>query len=146
MKIIEISNDGPRITRTNYWGSEWDRGGKFYLSVAAACLRVLVPRSEAQAAREMATGRIAVLSIGPCADWGGTTAAHLMFDDGGDSPYCLFSVLSAFDILPSAADDTRRDLTCAVYTPGADGSPSVAVVMPLRIRHTPIPNFEAWRD
>ena len=146
MDIITVANDGPQLAATNYWGTECDRAGKFYFTSNATCVRVLVPRSRTPEAREMATGRIAVLSIGPCADWGGKTAAHLMFDDGSNSPYCLFSGLSAFDVLPSEADDTRRDLTCAVYTLGADGSPCMAVVMPLRIRHTPIPNFEAWRD
>lgn len=142
--IVSIHNDGPRLASTNYWEvAEYQAAGKFYLSINERCLRVLVPRSRTAEARDMEAGNIAVLSIGPCKDWGGIEVAHLMFDDGSDSPYCLFSELRAFDVLPARTDDGRTDLTCAVYVAAPDLSPQLVCTMPLRIRHTPTPNFEA---
>lgn len=140
--IISIENDGPRLVATNYWEvAEYQAAGKFYLSINERCLRVLVPRSRSADTRDMAAGKIAVLSIGPCKDWGGIEVAHLMFDDSSESPYCLFSELRAFDVLPSPADDTRTDLTCAIYAASPDLTPRLCGTLPLRIRHTSIPNF-----
>ena len=142
--LVSIHNDGQRITSTNFWElAEYQAHGKFYVSINAGCVRLLVPRSRTADAHDMAAAKVAVVSIGPCRDWNNMDAAHIMFDDGSDSPYCLFTELRAFDVLPTTAEDARTDLTCAVYTAGEDLAPNCVCTLPCRIRHTPIPNFAA---
>lgn len=42
-ELVEITNDGPAITRTSYWRTPHARRGLLYLSVNAGALRILVP-------------------------------------------------------------------------------------------------------
>lgn len=128
-----IRNSGREIAATDYWQTPQGAAKTAY-SVNAGALRMLVAANLAQeVAHEAPTGRVAVLSIGPDdADPKRKVRAGLMFDDGTDAPYCMLTDLEAFDVLPSRADDARRDLECIVYGPGL----VVLARMPLRIRHT----------
>lgn len=132
--VFEIENAGPEIRSTNYW----DVGGETVaLSFNARALRVLLPASMGDAAQDAATGRVAVLTIGADARYGGRRRAHIMFDDGSQSPYCIESDLGAFDRIPPASDAARRDLECLVYAPGLQ----LAARMPLRLRFGAVPDY-----
>lgn len=150
MQII-THNDGQRIIETNWYDLHYG-DTKTAFSLNAGCLRVLVARNITHDVPDMLAAKVAVLTIGPVAPDRadeilmrlGTLpdqAAHLMFDDSSDTPYCLFSTLNAFDVLPSPADDTRTDLACAIYAAAPDLTPRLCGTLPLRIRHTSIPNF-----
>lgn len=41
--MIIIENNGPEIVKTNFWETEWNERGRFYLSVNAGTFRLLVP-------------------------------------------------------------------------------------------------------
>lgn len=133
MTTFAIENNWREIVATDYWSTP-NGATKTAYSINAGALRLLVAaNSAAEVAREAPTGRVAVLSIGPDkSDPARPERAGLMFDDGSDSPYCMLTDLAAFDVLPSRADDWRRDLECIVYGPGL----AVLARMPLRIRHT----------
>lgn len=133
MDMLAVENNGREIVSTNYWELGTD---KFLFSVNAGALRVLVPAGREGDAREMATGKVAVLSIGKDKRFG-YERAHLMFDDGSSSPFAVETNLTAFDRLPERRDDGKPGLECVVYVAG----PAVAARMPLVIRHTRCPDY-----
>jgi len=57
--MIIIQNKGPEIVKTNFWETEWNEAGRFYLSGHAGAFRLLVPdehfhwHSEIQKAKEV---------------------------------------------------------------------------------------------
>lgn len=133
MEILAVENDGREIASTNYWTLGTD---KVLFSINAGALRVLVPAGREGDAREMATGKVAVLSIGKDKRYG-YERAHLMFDDRTASPFAIESNVTAFDRLPERRDDGKPGLECIVYTEGL----KVAARMPLVVRHTKCPDY-----
>lgn len=140
MQTYAIQNNGREIVATDYWSTPNGATATAY-SINAGALRVLLAANLAQSCADIATGRIAVLSIGTDKRvW--RTRAGIMFDDDSDSPFCLETDLEAFDRLPDASADSRRDLECIVYAPGL----RVVARMPLRIRHTKCPDYRRVED
>lgn len=133
MAVLAVENNGREIVSTNYWELGTD---KVLFSINAGALRVLVPAARARDAAEMATGKVAVLSIGKDKRYG-YERAHLMFDDGSDGPFSIETNLTAFDIIPHRRDDRKPGLECLVYAPGL----VLAARLPLVIRHTRCPDF-----
>lgn len=83
--MIEISNDGPAIRETNYWGTEHARAGLCYLSGNAGAWRLLVPPAAEGLLAEMRTGKRATIepSIQQPRAW------DVVFEDGTGSPFAL---------------------------------------------------------
>ena len=131
--MLVVQNNGREIAATNYWELGTD---KFLFSVNAGAVRVLVPLGMDNAALEMATGKVAVLSIGKDKRYG-YDRAHLMFDDGSDSPYSIESNLPAFDIVPDRTWCGKDGLECLVYTDGL----RLAARMRLVVRRTKCPDY-----
>ena len=64
-ETLTITNDGPRILTTNYWDTEHARGGKYYCSVNAGAIRILVPPQRAADIEEWNACRYVIVSRGP---------------------------------------------------------------------------------
>jgi len=131
-KALALENRGREIVSTNFWNLA---PTAICFSVNAGAVRVLLPTAKDRA--DIATGKIAVLSIGTDKKTV-RRMAHLMLDDGSESPYCLFTDLRAFDVIPDKTWDTAEGCECIVYGPGLE----VLARLPLRVRHGKYPNFD----
>lgn len=83
--MIEIINDGPSITHTNYWDTEHAHHGLCYLSGNAGAWRLLVPPEAETMLAEMRTGRTAAIepSLQIAGHW------DVVFEDGTDCPFSV---------------------------------------------------------
>lgn len=100
--MIEIHNNGPAISGTNYWDTE--HAGYFYLSWNAGAARLLVPDTRVGEIAEMRTGEYVILSYGPWTDQGSRPAWELLWEDGSDSPYAIHLVEEQTDRRPPVED------------------------------------------
>ena len=66
--LLFIDNDGPAITRTNYWSTDLARRGTFYLSANAGAFRLLVPPQHQGTLHDMRSAKVCVVSRGPYPD------------------------------------------------------------------------------
>jgi hypothetical protein len=105
--LLQIENDGPDITATNYWDIEHAKRGYFFLSLNAGCVRLLVPDSKVSEIQEFKTARFAILSRGPWPEMGQTDALELLFEDFSDSPYALHLSIGQCDMLPGGEGDWK---------------------------------------
>lgn len=88
--MIDISNDGPAITRTSYWRTPNARAGLLFLSINAATIRVLVPPAVAHVLRDLPpAGRAVTLTRNT---WEGRASYVLQWDEPADTglePYSI---------------------------------------------------------
>lgn len=61
---IAISNNGPQIIETNFWETDLNAKGKFYLSGNAGAFRLLVPSGYEKIISEMLTANEVVITKG----------------------------------------------------------------------------------
>lgn len=108
MPVVEVTNHGPLILGSSYWGSEMERRGLFFLSPNAGCIRLLVPSVHRQAIQEMRTGKHVILSRGPWPERGQADALELLFDDGSASPFALHLTAASCALLPGEPDAGRE--------------------------------------
>jgi hypothetical protein len=120
--MIQLTNDGPALTSTNYWHSPLAEAGKMYLSLNARCFRLLLPPMMQAAIPEMATGKFVRVFRAPPPH-----ALRLMFDDGTDNPYQVHLSVQQIDVLPAPGDEGRSDLQCVVYDNERRGKPHAAL-------------------
>jgi hypothetical protein len=116
-EILQIENDGPLITSTNFYHTEMARTGKFYLSSNAGAFRLLVPPQHLGAVREMRSARDVVVSRGPMTLQGQQLpdALEVLFDDGSEDPFSMHLSLGQVDRMPLDTD-TLQEWTCTVWT------------------------------
>jgi len=100
MSTIEIQNHGSLILATNYWRSELAAAGKFYCSVHAGAIRLLVPSAQRASIEEMRAAQYVVLSRGPWPDRGLLEAVELLFEDGSEEPFALQLSPESLDRFP----------------------------------------------
>jgi hypothetical protein len=113
--MIETTNKGRLIISSTYWGSEYERAGKLFVSVSSGTVRVLVPRSNHTIIEECRPGKYAVLSRGPWPARGLADAVEILFEDGTDSPFVLHLSPESFKALPAkppAGRNWRLALWC----------------------------------
>lgn len=113
--MIEVTNHGPLIVASNYWGSEYDRGGKIFASVNAGCIRLLIPSAHRTMIEECRSSKYAVLSRGPWPEQRLADAVEILFEDGTDSPFALHLSPTSFDMLP-AEPEPGREWTITLWT------------------------------
>lgn len=115
--MLMIENSGPEICSTNYWDTEYARGGVLYVSVNAGAFRLLLPPALEPALMDMRTAREVIISRGP---WPGKKpdAFELLFEDGSDAPYTLQFGAEQIDRAPAKIDEGRDGLLCTVWTAG----------------------------
>lgn len=145
MSIITISNHGPLIVASNYWGGELDRAGKLYVSVNAGCIRILVPRSCRNMIEECRSSKYAVLSRGPWPDIRCPEAVEIMFEDGSDMPFSLHLSPESFDAIPGEPEP-GREWTVAMYD-SKKGRPHKCLERRCYWRRVPsLPCLKPWED
>lgn len=141
--IIQVSNHGPLILSTNYWESELALGGKFFVSVNAGAIRVLLPPAAYGVLSDMRAARECVLSRGPWPQLRKSEAIEIMWEDGSDSPFALHLTPESFDLLP-AEPEPGREWVCSTWT-AKDGRPHKALERICHWRRVPkIPYLKAW--
>lgn len=101
MGMITISNIGKMIKETNYFDTEHARHGKYYFSVNAGCIRMLLPDVLIDQLAEMKTGKEVIISRGPWPQMGRDDGFEIMFEDYSDCPYAIHVGLESFDMLPA---------------------------------------------
>jgi hypothetical protein len=82
---LVIKNDGQEILSSTFWDSET---ANFFLSVNAGAVRLLIPDSRINEIRKM-TGKLVIISRGPCWPEADKDAIEIMFDDGSKTPYSI---------------------------------------------------------
>jgi hypothetical protein len=139
MSILSISNDGPRVVATNYFGTAAAvRLSALYVSVNAGAFRLLVPDPRMIDATG-ATHVVVTRGKSPVDDW--RDMLELLFEDGGDRPFVAQFGAESVDRMPAAADDGRTDLRCLGYGPDL----SVLFDLPARYRVRPrVPYLKPW--
>jgi hypothetical protein len=105
---IETHNHGPLIVASSYWGSAIEAAGKFFASVNAGTIRVLVPRTQRAVIQECRAARYAILSRGPWPDQHLEEAVEVLWEDGSEAPYCWHWSPETFDALPGEPEPGRQ--------------------------------------
>ena len=136
MDVLQIENHGPLLIASNFWGTEQERAGKFYLSINGGAFRLLVPRSQEPAVTEMATAREVIVSRGPWPAEGRDEGIELLFEDGTDAPFCLHLSIESLDRLP-LAEDAGREWVFTAWTAPRRGRPHKALERPCWYRLVP---------
>jgi hypothetical protein len=113
--FIAVENDGQLITASSYWGSEYDRAGKLYVSCNAGAIRILVPASQGALIEECRRSEYAILSRGPWPELGLAEAVEILFEDRSDSPVTLHLSPESFDFLP-AEPEAGKEWVLALWT------------------------------
>lgn len=105
-ELIKIGNDGPVITSTNYWESNYNQQGVLFFSLNAGAFRLLLPGGNVVGEKEILTAKQIVIFLGP--GFGRHQIFEIMFDDNSDNPYCLLFGTELADRLPDAKDNKKR--------------------------------------
>jgi hypothetical protein len=133
--ILEIKSHGPLILATNYWQTEHSLYGKFFCSVNAGAIRLLVPDVHRAAIEDMRAARQVILSRGPWPAMGLPEAVELLFDDLSDSPFAIHLGPESFDVLP-AEPSAGQEWILSVWDQ-KKGRPHKAVERPCHWRRVP---------
>jgi hypothetical protein len=142
---VQISNNGPLIVETDYWGGEINRAGGFVLSPNAGTLRLLVPSGwEADFLRDTHGAREVIVSRGPWPEHR-VEGIELLWEDGSPDPYCLH--LDARQCVPLiASTDDGREIPVAIWVKRR-GKPHLAREYPGRFRMVPqVPWLKKWGE
>jgi hypothetical protein len=135
--MLRVENNGQDIVSTNYFETDWARGGYVFLSMNAGAFRLLLPPVQEPELLEMEKSSYIVVSRGPWEEMKNRDAVEILFEDGSSSPYCLHIGIEQVDVLP---DRRRDDLIFSVWT--AKGK---SLERPGRFRKTKrIPWLKKW--
>ena len=88
LQPLMITNQGSRITKTNYWDHEMQRKGLFYLSGNAGAFRLLVPSGSELSVFEMLTGKEVIITKGYHRELR-REMLEVLFDDGSEAPFVI---------------------------------------------------------
>jgi len=149
--IISITNDGQKLSSTNYWDLPQAKAGRILLTHVRGALRVLVPNAflkrQPTFVEEVSKARLVVLSRGPwpSAPGGGLKDAYeLLFEDDSDAPLVLHVAAEAM-VMALGKADHGREFACLIYTRGFGGTCSLVSEMPGRFRCVPsLPHLKPW--
>ena len=89
---LMIGNNGYKIASTNYYDTEMNAQGGFYLSGNAGALRLLVPDSMLSQLDEMKTGKSVEIEVHENAEPGALDKLQyqIYFEDGTSQPFAIF--------------------------------------------------------
>ena len=143
--MITIENRGPLIAATNYWASELNRIGGFFLSPNAGTLRLLVPSGwEAEFLRETFAAREVLVSRGY---WTAESrdAIELLWEDDTSDPFSLH--VAATQCVPLiAAEEHGREFPLAIWI-RRHGEPKMARTQKCRFRVVELlPFLKPWSE
>lgn len=139
--MLTIENQGQAIANTNYWDSDHARAGYCYLSWNAGAGRLLLPDGLKVMLPEMRGAKYVIVSRGPWREQGGREALELLFEDGGDTPFCIHLVAEQCDrMIPET--DQGGGFVIAVWSRGG-----MKLRLPGKYRVVDeIPCLQAWSE
>lgn len=92
-ELLTIGNNSQEITSTNYWELPYNTRGEFYISINAACVRLLIPEkfdADIDFIDALLSSKQIILSIlKKYLIEENKLAIELMFDDHSQNPYCI---------------------------------------------------------
>lgn len=142
--MIEITNHGPLILSSTFWGSPHEQAGKLFVSPNAGAIRVLIPSQHRGIIEECRQSRYAVLSRGPWPEMGLADAVEIMFEDGSDSPFALHLSPESFGGMPGEPE-AGREWVVALWT-AKKGRPHKSLERVCHWRRVAsIPCLEPWQ-
>lgn len=115
---ILITNCGAEIEQTNYWETTMAKAGKLFCSVNAGAIRILVPPAMAEMIEDWNACEYVIISRGPWPEMGQPDGIELLFEDNGDSPFCLHLTPASFDLLPG--DPGEKNWIVTAWLPGPE--------------------------
>jgi hypothetical protein len=143
--LLFIDNDGPAITRTNYWSTALARRGTFYLSSHAGAFRLLVPPQHQGTLRAMRSAKVCVVSRGPYPDLQWPDALEILFDDGSTDPFSVYLSPEAIDRMPHD-QDRAYTWTLSVWTHRVGQACTKALEFPCHYRRVlRLPALRPWQ-
>lgn len=143
--MIVTHNHGALLIASNYWGSDLDRTGKFYCSVNAGAVRLLLPCSRYSLVGEWRSCEYVILSRGPWPEQGLDEAVEILFEDHSDSPYALHLAGQSFDLLP-VEPEIGREWILSVWIE-KKARPHKALERACRWRRSAfLPDLSKWSD
>lgn len=132
---LYVANEGQKLAKTNFWESEYNAKGLFYLTWNAGAARLLVPSGHRSMISEMKTGKLVVITRGL---YQGKEGIELLFDDDSDSPFHLILSAEQCDRRIEGEDEARPFI---VYS--EDGEEWQCTVH-CRVSDT-LPHLEPWK-
>jgi len=139
-KLLTIRNQGARVLFTNYWETEYNDNGIFYLSLNAGGFRLFVPGGMEYALTDMKTAKDVVVSRGAWPEMGLTDGIEILFDDHTENPFALHLTTPSCDSLPAEEHKLKEGFTVWTLHYGA---PKCRITRPCWFRHVPyIPFME----
>lgn len=141
--MIQITNHGPLVRSSNFWGSDLERAGKLFVSINAGTIRILLPRKMHPHVNEMRRAKYCILSRGPWPEMQKKEGIEILFEDNLDAPFVLHLTPESFDLLP-AEPPTGQDWILTVWVLKED-APHKALERPCFYRRVPeIPWMKEW--
>jgi hypothetical protein len=114
---IVVSNNGKLIESTNYWQSSYAKNGVYYFTINAGCIRLLVPSSPATPFGDdvLKGTQYVIITRG---QYQGRDAYEILFEDGSDSPFVIFTGANQWERAIPKSEAGRTDLGFDVYKNG----------------------------
>jgi hypothetical protein len=139
---ILTENNEQLVLASTFWGGDYERAGKFWVSCNAGAIRVLLPKSKRHHLRDMRTAKYVICSRGPWIAAGNRESIELLFEDDSSSPYLLNAGPESVDLMPGDPAGTGEWI-CSVWT--FAGAPVKELELPCRWRKVPyIPWMKPW--
>lgn len=115
-EMLYFENDGPIISRTNYFKSTYEKNNIVFLSWNANTARVLIPDGLKADLQEMCGTKQVIISRGYWTEMGVANAIELLFEDESDNPYCIFLSPEQTDrVIPEAAQGGSDNFFVSIY-------------------------------
>jgi len=139
---MRVQNDNERIVDTNYWGSNIESKGFFYLSPNAGAFRLLVPENQSASIADILTGGKAVITYG----FHRTQFRfmyEIMFDDDSECPFAIWISSNQVEREFAIEEAAIKDRPLIVYRKGC-----IEVArMPVYFRTSPVlPYLKRWKS
>lgn len=139
--MINITNDGPTITATDYWQSEYAARDLMILSPNAGHIRVLMPDHHHPVLEEFAACDYAILTRGT---WMGKESVEILWEDHTDTPHMWHLTEDTCLMLPG--DPSPAEWTISLWVE-RDGQPYCALARPCRWRRAEaLPCGKPWSN
>ena len=116
-EFFMTQNEGERLVESNYWGSESEKKGFYYMTANAGAIRLLVPSDQETDIPDILTGKHAVITKGYSRPLG-RIMHEIMFEDHTHHPFGLWISESQWERTISIEEAASRDRTLIVYKNG----------------------------
>jgi hypothetical protein len=140
--MIQVVNHGAHVAATDYWLSDLNSRGLFFLSINTGAFRLLMPDALAWAVQEFETAQHVIISRG---QFQGQDAYEILFDDGTDTPFSVQVGINQADRVVPSSDDGQTVIFSAWIRNKANGTPLLAYEKNARFRAVEtLPCLKSW--